>query len=231
LHDWVQPKAELVKALAADFDVYAFGYAQTVPVDAVSLSPGLAAAVGKFKQAGYQEVVLIGHSAGGLIARQFVERFPAAGVTKVIQVASPNTGSDFAALAVGLPKPHGSFIKSLAPRPRLDAARGGEAPIAAGIDFCCVVCKVPRLSGDTLVGLESQWPPDLQKQGIPAALVAVSHFDAMKAPHAVERIAELAREKLVRWTPEQVEPGRQIVFSKDADAAAVRRTVRAKPGS
>ena len=38
----------------------------------------------------------------------------------------------------------------------------------------------------------------------------------MKAPHAVERIAELAREKLVRWTPEQVEQGRQIVFSKDA---------------
>src|SRR5436305_13849202 len=88
LHAWVQPKAELVKALAPDFDVYAFGYAQTVPVDAVSLSPGLIAAVGKLKQAGYKELALIGHSAGGLIARQFVERFPAAGVTEVIQVAT-----------------------------------------------------------------------------------------------------------------------------------------------
>jgi pimeloyl-ACP methyl ester carboxylesterase len=234
LYDWVQSRGDLVRALAADFDVFAFGYAQTVPVDAVSLSPGLAAGIEKLRQAGYADIVLIGHSAGGLIARQFVERFPEAGVTKVIQVATPNTGSDLAAIRVGLPKPQIPFIQSLAPRPRLEAARQAEQRIADTIEFCCVVCKVPRLAGDTLVGLESQWPPDLQRQGVPATLIAVSHFDAMKAPHAVERIAELAREKLIRWTPEQIEQGRQIVFSKDADAAALKRPpgrlFRPKPG-
>src|SRR4051812_15186584 len=34
LHDWQEAKSDLVKALAAEFDVFAFGYAQTVPVDA-----------------------------------------------------------------------------------------------------------------------------------------------------------------------------------------------------
>jgi pimeloyl-ACP methyl ester carboxylesterase len=228
LHEWGRPRADLVRTLAADFDVFAFGYAQTVPVDAVSVAPGLADGVGRLTRAGYKDVVLIGHSAGGLIARQFVERFPGCGVTKVIQVATPNAGSDLAAIGIGLPKPQAPFIKSLAPRPRAEAARSAAAPVPAGVEFCCVVCKVPRLGGDTLVGLESQWPADLQAQGVPAALVSVTHFDAMKAPHAVERIAELAREKLVRWTPAQVDQGRQVLFGRDADAAALKR-VSARP--
>jgi pimeloyl-ACP methyl ester carboxylesterase len=230
LHEWMEPKAALVRALAADFDVFAFAYAQTVPVDVVAVSPGFVAAVGKLKAAGYKELVLIGHSAGGLIVRQFVERYPAAGVTKVIQVSAPNTGSDLANIGVGLPKPQVPFIRSLAPRPRIEIARSTDVAIADGIGFCCVVCKVPRLSGDTLVGLESQWPPDLQRQGVPASLVAVNHFEAIKAAHSVERIAELARERLVRWTPEEVEIGRQIVFGKNADAAAERRTGRKSRG-
>jgi pimeloyl-ACP methyl ester carboxylesterase len=226
LHDWMRPNAALVRALSADFDVYGFGYAQTVPVDVVSVSPGLIAAVGKLKAARYKEIVLVGHSAGGLIARQFVERDPTAGVTKVIQVSAPNAGSELATISLGLPKPQISFIKSLAPGPRIEAARSSDIPIAAGIEFCCVVSKVPRLSGDTLVSLASQWPTDLQRQGIPASLVAANHFDAIKAPHAVERIAELARERVIRWTPAQVETGRQIIFGKDADAAAERRSSR-----
>src|SRR5262245_46267632 len=45
LRDWQQPTGELVRALAKDFDVFASGYAQTVPLDAVALSPGLRAIV------------------------------------------------------------------------------------------------------------------------------------------------------------------------------------------
>lgn len=217
-HDWVNPKAELVQALGRDFDVYAFSYAQTLPVDLVSLSAGLRAGVEALTRAGYKDVVLIGHSAGGIVARQFVERFPKAGVTKVIQVGSPNAGSLLAMIDVGLPKPQVPFIKSLAPRSR---AAAGMLP--DGVEACCVVCKVPRLPGDTMVPLVSQWPDDLRRQGVPAALVAVNHFEAMKAPHAVQTIAELARERLARWTPEQVEQGRQILFGRDADAAAVKR--------
>ena len=114
LHDWQQVKSELVKALAADADVYAFGYAQTVPVDVVSLSPGFIGIVEKLRKAGYKEIVLLGHSAGGLIARHFVERFPEAGVTKVIQVASPNAGSDLANIPIGIPRLQQGFVKSLA---------------------------------------------------------------------------------------------------------------------
>ena len=220
LHDWQTPKSELVQTLSRDFDVYGFGYAQTVPVDAVSLADGLRTGVKRLKDAGYKQIVLIGHSAGGLIARQFVERFPDAGVSKVIQVGTPNGGAELARIGVGLPKPQVPFIRSLAPKPRLGAV---PVPLPDGVEACCVVCKVPRLATDTLVTVESQWPADLQRQGVPAALVQVTHFDAMKAPHAVRTIAELAREKLARWTPEQVEQGRQVLFSKEADGAAVRK--------
>src|SRR4051794_16305003 len=44
-HSWQKPDSYLVKDLAADFDVFGFSYAQTVPVDAVSWSDGLRRAV------------------------------------------------------------------------------------------------------------------------------------------------------------------------------------------
>src|SRR5262249_35973128 len=71
-HEWQEPRSELVKALAADADIYAFSYAQTVPLDAVAHSAGLREAVGQLRAAGYREIVLIGHSAGGVISRLFV---------------------------------------------------------------------------------------------------------------------------------------------------------------
>lgn len=221
LHDWQEAKSGLVKALAADFDVYAFSYAQTVSMDVVASSPGMRNNVKKLRRAGYKEIVLIGHSAGGLIAREFVERFPDAGVTKVIQVAAPNFGSELATINFGVPKSQTLFVRSLAPAPRTAVAL--EAPkLDAKFEFCCVVCKLWGLPHDTLVNLDSQWSKDLQKQGIPATLLALNHFDAMKGPHAVSTISELAREKLVRWTPEQIEQGRQIIFGPDADAAALK---------
>src|SRR5215831_8734547 len=93
IHNWQEPNSDLVRTLAPDFDVFAFGYAQTAPLDAVALSPGLRDAVANLKKAGYKDVVLIGHSAGGVIAQLFATNYPDAGVTKVIAVAAPLTGS------------------------------------------------------------------------------------------------------------------------------------------
>lgn len=219
LHDWQLPKSGLVQALAADFDVYSFSYAQTTAVDAVASTPGMRNHIRKLRRAGYKEIVLIGHSAGGIIIRQFAERYPDSGVTKVIEVAAPNGGSDLAMISVGLPKPQVSFIKSLAPPVRTAISQDGPK-LSDKLEICCVVCKLGGLPSDTMVKLDSQWPADLQEQGVPAALVVINHFDAMKGPHAVRTIGTLAKEKLVRWTPAQVEQGRRVLFGPDPDAAA-----------
>lgn len=221
LHEWQQAKSPLAQALAPDFDVFSFSYAQTTSCDTVASSPGMRDQVEKLRKAGYKEIILIGHSAGGLIVRQFVERNPKSGVTKVIEVCAPNTGTELATIGVGLPKTQVPFIKSLAPQLR---TVGATEPIVIdeSIEFCAVICKVRGFSHDTLVSVESQWPRDLQKQGIPAVLIGINHFDAMKGAHSVSAIDQLAREKLVRWTPEQTEKGRQIIFGPDADEAAIR---------
>lgn len=221
LHEWQLAKSPMAQALAADFDVFSMSYAQTTSCNIVASSPGMREQVEKLRKAGYKEIILIGHSAGGLVARQFVERFPNAGVTKVIEVCAPNTGTELATINVGLPKPQVPFIKSLAPNIRTVQSIE-PITIDETIEFCAVVCKVRGFSHDTLVSVESQWPRDLQKQGIPAVLVSINHFDAMKAPHSVAAIHQLAREKLVRWTPEQVDKARQILFGPDADEAAIR---------
>src|SRR5581483_653516 len=44
-HEWQEPRCELVRALAADADVFAFSYAQTTPLDAVAHSAILREAV------------------------------------------------------------------------------------------------------------------------------------------------------------------------------------------
>src|SRR5438445_9632385 len=93
-YEWQEPKSELVKALSREADVFAFGYAQTVSLDEIPHSPGFRQAVAELRTAGYREIVLLGHSAGGVICRLFVENYPDAGVTKVIQTSAPNTGSE-----------------------------------------------------------------------------------------------------------------------------------------
>src|SRR5439155_1564859 len=96
LRPWQQPASALVKRLAKEGDVFAFAYAQTVAVEDVHRATDLAGQLRGLRRLGYREIVLLGHSAGGLIARHLVEDVPDVGVTKVIQVCAPNAGSSWA---------------------------------------------------------------------------------------------------------------------------------------
>ena len=210
-HDWQHPDGDLVRGLADGFDVYGFSYAQTRAIDEPGFLRGLGRGVLVLKAAGYREIVLVGHSAGGVIARQFVERYPKIGVTKVLTVAAPHHGSGLARIPFGVPAVQRPFIRSLAP-PAREAACRGCPKLPPEIEFCCVVCKLSWAAGDTVVAADSQWPVDLCAQGVPAVVVPVSHMDAVKDEMAVRTIVGLARHRLVRWTPAQVAQGRHVLF-------------------
>src|SRR5262245_30206038 len=212
--DWQEPNSELVKLLAKDADVFAFSYAQTARVDDVAQSAGLRDAVVQLRKSGYKELVLLGHSAGGVIARQFVERNPDAGVTKVIAVAAPFAGSELASFKLGYPKVQAPLVQSLAPQARMEASRINTHALGKDVEFACVVCKLKLVDTDGLVFTRSQWPEDLQRLGVPTVLASVSHFCAMQDADTTKTIAELAREKLTRWSPEEVEKARKILFGE-----------------
>lgn len=228
MHPWFEPNAPLLAALEKEFDVYAFGYAQTVSLDLVADSNGLHSTIRQLKEAGYKEIVLIGHSAGGLIAFQFAERNPQSGVSKVIPVSAPYAGSELADLSLPLPRTQVTYIRSLSPQPRKDVLATMK-PFPKEIEICCVMCKVSRLPNDIMVGLDSQWPEEIRKQGIPTTLVNVNHFEAIKAPQGVAIVADLAKSKLVRWDTADVAKAKAIVFGQQADAAAAGSSKRDRP--
>jgi pimeloyl-ACP methyl ester carboxylesterase len=207
--DWQKGTSDLVRELAKDFDVFAFGYAQTVAIDAVALSPGFRDAVAHLKSAGYSDIVLVGHSAGGVIARLFVGTHPDAGITKLVTVASPHAGSDLASLKFGYPKVQAPFVQSLTKESRAEA---GSRRIADSIQIASVVCKLKRLDADGLVNIRSQWPEEFRKLGVPAVLQEVNHWEAMLNPASAKVIAELARDKLTRWSAKEVEQAEEILF-------------------
>lgn len=211
---WQLPKSDLVKALAKDFDVFAFGYAQTVSVDEVAKSAGLRDAVAGLRATGYTEVVLVGHSAGGVISRQFAEQNPDAGVTRVVAVAAPFAGAEMATINVGVPKGQAPFVKSLAPEARKDAVRLNLTPLGKDVEFACVVCKMKRLESDGVVRLHSQWPEDLQALGVPSVLAVSSHIDAMEDPDSLKAICTLASGKITRWSPDEVTAARKVLFGE-----------------
>ena len=109
--DWQKPTAALVKELARDSDVFSYGYGQNAAVGAIVASGGLADAVAQLRKAGYRDIVLVGHSAGALVARQFVEDNPDSGVTKLIQVCPPNGGTQ--AATIGSFASQRAFLDSL----------------------------------------------------------------------------------------------------------------------
>ena len=211
---WQKPKSALVNALAPDFDVFAFGYAQTVALDEIAKSAGMRDAIARLRKAGYKEIVLVGHSAGGVIARQFVDNNPDAGVTKVIAVAAPFAGAELANLKVGYPKVQAPFVQSLAPDARAEVAKANKNALSKDVPFACVVCKLKLVETDGLVPTRSQWPEEFQKCGVPVIHSSANHFLVMQNAAAAKAIAELAREKLARWSPEEVEKARKVLFGE-----------------
>jgi pimeloyl-ACP methyl ester carboxylesterase len=210
--------------LSKDADVYAFGYGQNVPVAQIVRAPALADLVRRLKEMEYREIVLIGHSTGGIIARQFVEDNPRAGVTKVIQACTPNTGTSLAKASFGLRKAQVPLADSLTPEARQRVLQERAAvKIPQDVEFVCVVCQVcvegtvagtisnkievevgASANGDGVVCADSQWSEDLRRQGIPAVGLPFLHNAVLRSTAGIEKVAELVREKQPRWTPEKV---------------------------
>jgi pimeloyl-ACP methyl ester carboxylesterase len=211
MRDWQLPGGALVRRLGREADIFAFSYGQTATADEVAESPQLTAAVGRLRSLGYKEVVLVGYSAGGVIARNFVEDQPAAGVTKVIQVCTPNAGSGWATVRA-VRASQLEFLESLTKGFRRRTLRDrGDRRIPSGVEFACIV-GVGALKGDGLVANQSQWSEDLQRQGVPAYPIGTTHWHVMHSAKAVELIAELVRTPQRRWELSQVERARKVLW-------------------
>jgi pimeloyl-ACP methyl ester carboxylesterase len=215
LSGWEEPGSALVKALGKDADVFAFGYAQHRPVEEVARDPALRRHIAELRRAGYAEVVLVGYSAGALVARYAVEDCPDCGVTKVIQVCAPNGGSGWGKLTAGVRQSQEPFLLSLTKESRQAAMRDrSEKRIPPGVEFVCVVGAFGRV-GDGLVRADCQWTKDLQEQGIPAVLLHTPHVGAMRSKAVAATVAGLIREPQPRWSSAQVEAARVKVLGKD----------------
>jgi pimeloyl-ACP methyl ester carboxylesterase len=203
LHGWQKPDCLLVKRLAADSDVFAFSYAQTVTADEVAECPQLERHLRKLRQDGYREIVLIGHSAGGVIARQFVEDHPDCGVTKVIQVCAPNAGSGWATWKT-VRANQVDFLSSLTkPVRRRALTERADRLIPDDVEFACVV-GTGSVGGDGLVSTRSQYTPDLRQQRIPIYPFASTHWMVLRGSKGVELVARLVREPQKRWDAQRV---------------------------
>jgi pimeloyl-ACP methyl ester carboxylesterase len=208
LHSWQQPNSLLVKRLSEEGDVFAFSYAQTVSADEIAECPELANHVRKLRQDGYREIVLVGHSAGGVIARQFVEDHPDCGATKVIQVSAPNGGSGWARWQT-VRANQIDFVDSLTkPARRQSLSQRADKEIPRSVEFACIVAT-GTVVGDGVVSNRSQYPPDLQKQGIPAYPFSSTHWMVLRSHKGAELVARLVREPQRRWDEKQVESVRR----------------------
>ena len=210
---WQHASSPLVKALGQSADVFAFSYGQTIPAHRIHEEAGLALYVKKLKADGYRQIVLVGHSAGGLVARHLVEDFPACGVTRVVQVCAPNLGSGWAMPKV-VRDAQSAFLGSLSRTGRAKVlAERADKKLPAGVEFVCLVGSC-RLDGDGVVGLASQWSEDLQKQGVPAAVIGCGHKDILTSAKGVEAIARAASEPSPRWKAEKVAEFRKAILGK-----------------
>jgi pimeloyl-ACP methyl ester carboxylesterase len=208
LRPWQQHDSTLVKEISRNADVYSLAYAQTAPCDKIAELPQIREHLRSLKKTGYRDIVLVGHSAGGLIARQFIEDHADAGVTKVIQVCSPNAGTNWAVLkaARAVQKP---FVASLSHSAREHFLKERkDKRIPKDIQFACVVATI-HLGGDMIVSAKSQWSPDLQDQGIPAHGLHTTHWDAVRNPKGTELLNRLVNETQKRWDESAVREARK----------------------
>lgn len=216
---WEESNSALVKLLARDADVFAFGYGQHLPVEEVARGSALDRHVVALRQTGYSEVVLVGYSAGALVARYFVEDHPAAGVTKVIQVCPPNGGTNWGKFTAGVRQSQEPFLLSLSKQARQAAMRDRAGKrLPPTLEFVCLVGTFGR-AGDGLVRYDCQWTRDLQEQGVPAVTLHTPHVVAMHSKAVAKKLAELVREPQPRWTAAQVEAARAKILGREkADA-------------
>ncbi len=213
LRDWQKPGSLLVKHLTGLGDVYAFGYAQNVPVDEIADHHGLWGGLLHLREMGYREVVLVGYSAGGLVARRVVEEYPDVGVTKVVQVAAPNAGSGWASLKA-VRKNQKPFLLSLTKEERRRELRSRiDVTIPDNIEFVCLV-GTGAILGDGVVTAKSAWTSDLQAQGIPAVKVASDHLSMVRGSAGVATIAELVRTPQPRWSQARVATARKAILGE-----------------
>ncbi len=218
LHEWQNPNSLFVKHLGRESDVFAFAYGYNGTLDDVSSAPKLSEGVRQLRLLGYRQVVLVGHSAGGIVARHFVEDDPDAGVTKVIQISTPNGGSPWAVWQIVQPK-QADFLDSLTkPIRRLALAGRAERRIPAHIEFACVVAN-GLVVGDGMVGSSCQWTEDLQQQGIPAYALPTTHWQTVRTRSAAVLIAELIRSPLPRWDNTHVATVRRTIFGEGPSPA------------
>jgi pimeloyl-ACP methyl ester carboxylesterase len=211
LRDWQKTDSTWVKRLAQDSDVYAFAYGQNAAADEIAELPDLGDHIAQLRQLGYREIVLVGHSAGAVIARQFVEDNPKAGVTKVIQVCPANGGSGLARVKVVRSNQVG-FLESLTKDTRHKALRDrADKVLPDDVEFVCVV-GTAAVVGDGVVLLREQWTTDLQKQGVPVYPLNTTHLSAVRSRRVAELVADLVREPQPRWDAGKVAVARKLLL-------------------
>jgi hypothetical protein len=239
LQRWQRPGSDLVKALGGDSDVFAFAYSQNVEAERIAEASGLGKRVRRLKELGYSEIVLVGHSAGGLIARQLVEEEPDVGVTKIIQVCPPNGGTSWAKAELGVRRRQEPFLESLTKKSRQQLlAERADKKIPDRVEFVVLAGRINididtrvtvesqkgkqpitliaevNKQGDGVVSCECQWPKDLQEQGIPVVVLPKDHFSILRGDAGVQEIAKLVREPQPRWKPERVAEMRRALFDE-----------------
>jgi hypothetical protein len=201
---WQLAHSQLVDTLAREGDVFAFAYSENVPLERIVSESLLRENVRKLKDLGYTQIVLIGHSAGGLVARQFVEDYPDCGVTKVIQVCAPNAGTSVAHMESGVRRNQRSFLFCLTKEGRAVCLQErADKRIPPSVQFVSVIADGLG-SGDFLISTNSQWPKDLQDQRIPAVALHTNHFAIMHSKTQAQKIAEMVRDDMPRWNESQV---------------------------
>jgi hypothetical protein len=211
-HDWQRSGSTLVKALGSTADVFAFAYTQNVEVERIAQNSALKTNIKKLRALGYEQIVLMGHSAGGLIAREFVEDNSDAGVTRIIQVCTPNGGTPLADFGL-VSKRQQVFVQSLTEagrRNRLKQRSGKKIP--AKVQCVCVV-GCGHEGGDGVIAWDRQWTADLRAQGIPAVALPTLHNQPMRAPEKVKVLVRLVHQEFPRWSPDQVDAARKKILN------------------
>ncbi len=103
-----QPKLLTTDNLEADNNVYAVNLPSEAPV--VVQADMLLGMLAQIRQLhGSEAITIVGHSAGGVVARLALVRGGAQNVTRLITIASPHTGTSRAEQALDVTANHGPF--------------------------------------------------------------------------------------------------------------------------